>query len=280
MATPVKYGAHPWQQTSWDVRAAANFICGGAGSGLIVAAALSGSHGIALAVPVLLGLALIATGLAAVFAELGRPFRAVNVVFNPRQSWMTREAIVAPLVFATGAAAAIGYDTLVYPAAALALAFVYCQSRILQSAKGIPAWRVPQLWPVIVATGLAEGAGLWLLAAAFVSAQSVLVIAWFAMCLVARVVVFRVYRTALAKSIAPQAAAALDRAWRVLLTLGTIAPLVLAAFALAGGSAWIAAAGGVAAAAAGGYFKLRLVLGAGHTQGFALAELPVRGVRG
>ena len=50
-------------------------------------------------------------------------------------------------------------------AALLAAIFVYCQGRMLQAAKGIPAWREPLLVPLIVATGLAEGGGLLLLLA-------------------------------------------------------------------------------------------------------------------
>ena len=41
----MSYGPNPWQQTNWDWRAAGNFICGGAGSGLIAATALSGAQG-------------------------------------------------------------------------------------------------------------------------------------------------------------------------------------------------------------------------------------------
>ena len=55
----------------------------------------------------------------------------------------------------------------VWLAAALALVFVYCQARILQAAKGIPAWREPLLVPLIVITGVTEGAGLFLLALPF-----------------------------------------------------------------------------------------------------------------
>ena len=42
-------GPEPWQQRSWDWRAAGNFIGGGVGTGLIVFAALSGAGGSALA---------------------------------------------------------------------------------------------------------------------------------------------------------------------------------------------------------------------------------------
>ena len=44
----MSYGFRPWLQTSWDARAAANFIGGGIGSGLLVFAALSGASGLAL----------------------------------------------------------------------------------------------------------------------------------------------------------------------------------------------------------------------------------------
>ena len=68
------------RQKSWDVRAAANFACGGAGTGSIVFAALSGEHGPALASLIIAGLALVAIGLASVWHETGRPLRALHVV--------------------------------------------------------------------------------------------------------------------------------------------------------------------------------------------------------
>ena len=80
------------------------------------------------------------------------------------------------------------------------------------------------------------------------------------------------------------AGAALDRAGRVLQLAGTLVPLALvAAIALGAVSgattAWVAAIAGLAAALAGAYTKLTLITGAGFNQGFALAHLPVRGVR-
>ena len=41
------YGPDPWHQSSWDARAAGNFICGGMGGGLIVFTVLSGASGAA-----------------------------------------------------------------------------------------------------------------------------------------------------------------------------------------------------------------------------------------
>ena len=102
MRDALPYGTRPWPQTFWDARAATNFVCGGLGAGLVVATVASGAQGPARVLPLLLGLGIVACGLASVFAELGRPLRAANVVRNPRTSWMTREALVAPLLFAAG----------------------------------------------------------------------------------------------------------------------------------------------------------------------------------
>ena len=38
----MSFGPKPWHQQSWDARAAANFMAGGAGSGLIFFTALAG----------------------------------------------------------------------------------------------------------------------------------------------------------------------------------------------------------------------------------------------
>ena len=137
----MSFGPNPWQQQSWDWRAAGNFVCGGAGGGLIVCAALSDAPaGLLLAGAVLVGL-----GLGSVWLEIGRPWRAMHVYFNPRTSWMSREAIVAPLLFAAVAAAWLDVPFMPFIAALLATTFVFCQGRILQAAKGIPAWREPRL---------------------------------------------------------------------------------------------------------------------------------------
>ena len=53
----MSYGPRPWQQTSWDWRAAANFMFGGTGAGLMAAAALAQDQS---PYPVILALLLIA----------------------------------------------------------------------------------------------------------------------------------------------------------------------------------------------------------------------------
>lgn len=280
----MSFGPASWQQTHWDWRAAGNFVGGGAGAGLIVFAALSRVTTPTSTVLALAGLALVGLGLFCVWLEIGRPLRALHVFFNPRSSWMTREAFVATLLFPVGLAAAAGLPGFAWMAAALALAFVYCQARMMQGAKGIPAWREPLLTPLIVITGLVEGAGLSFLIAPLPGegAQPLLVL--FSVLLLARVLVWLAYRHRLVAAAAPKAQAALDRAGRWLLTAGTLVPLVLTAAimtsaALAEHTPLLAAIAGLMAATAGAYTKYTIVTRAAFNQGFALAHLPVRGAR-
>ena len=128
-------------QGHWDARAAANFMLGGAGSGLMVSLLLTAGDS-ALAISV--SLVMIAAGLGAVWLEIGRKLRAVHVLFNPFTSWMTRESFAALLLFPLGIGAIFVPAALPFAAAA-ALAFLFCQARILRAAKGIAAWRAPQM---------------------------------------------------------------------------------------------------------------------------------------
>jgi phenylacetyl-CoA:acceptor oxidoreductase 26-kDa subunit len=240
-------------QTSWDLRAAANFMLGGAGSGLLVFSALFDSP-----LSVLLGLALIAAGLGAVWLEIGRKLRALHVLFNPFTSWMTRESFAALLVFLLGFGAFF-----VAPAAPLAslaaLAFLYCQARILRAAKGIAAWRAPEVVPLILFTGLAEGAGLALF---FDGGDTML--ALFAAAVLVRAYAWRRYRQAVRSP-------ALELPGRTLVWAGTGAALALLLV--------VPQAAGALALATGMWLKLALVTRASFNQGFSLPHLPVRGTR-
>jgi phenylacetyl-CoA:acceptor oxidoreductase subunit 2 len=237
-------------QASWDARAAANFMLGGAGAGLLALSLFLDSRA-----SVLLGMALIALGLAAVWLEIGRKLRALHVFFNPFTSWMSRESFAAVLVFAFGILSL--FHRWALPLAALAaLAFLYCQARILRAAKGIPAWRAPQVVPLILFTGLAEGAGLGLFfglePGIFIAAILVRAFAWHR------------YREAVKSP-------ALERPGKALVWAGSVLPLalLLPAVPLAG----------VLAVAAGAWLKLALVTRASFNQGFSLPHLPVRGTR-
>ena len=97
----------PQLQTSWDWRAAANFIGGGTGTGLFAVASIGvifsqmslspfeGANLTALVAVSLLALALVGMGLFCVWLEIGRPWRFLNVFLHAKLSWMTREAIAA-----------------------------------------------------------------------------------------------------------------------------------------------------------------------------------------
>jgi phenylacetyl-CoA:acceptor oxidoreductase subunit 2 len=278
----MSFGPAPWLQTNWDWRAAGNFICGGAGAGLIVFTALSGAEGGALAGLLLAGLVLVGAGLSCVWLEIGRPLRALHVFFNPRSSWMTREAIAATLLFAVGTVAVVAVPGCKWVAAALALVFVYCQGRMLQASKGIPAWREPLLAPLFVATGLVEGGGLFFLTLPLHEAGTLQLLVLFGAIVLVRMLVWLTYRRRLAPVAVPQAIAALDRAGRVLQLAGTLVPLALAVAIAAGAMAgaqvsWTAAVAGLAATTAGAYAKFAIVTRASFNQGFTLAHLPVRG---
>jgi len=278
----MSYGPKPWHQTNWDFRAAFNFIFGGAGAGLLVIAALSGIGGTMLRVEILLGMALVGAGLVSVWFEIGRPLRAMNVGFNPFTSWMTRESFAAGAVFALGLAAAwLGSSAWAQAMAAAALIFAYCQGRILQAAKGIPAWRTPALGWLNFTTALTEGAGLFVALAALFDTPARGALAYFSLALIARGLAWSTYRGGVAKSTARPALAALDRAGKMLIQFGTLGPLALLLLGfVAGDVARIALPlAGAAALAAGWQFKFVLITRAAYNQGFALPHLPVRGTR-
>jgi phenylacetyl-CoA:acceptor oxidoreductase subunit 2 len=258
----MSFGPKAWIQQHWDARAALNFMLGGMGAGLMVAAALAHAQGRA---PVLAALVLVAAGLGAVWLEIGRKLRAVNVFFNPFTSWMTRESFVAVVYFALGGAALWRPQPFLPLAAVAALAFVFCQGRILRASKGIPAWRAPQVGMLVVATGLAEGAGLALF---FLATPALL--AWLALAVILRALAWTRYAAAVKSP-------ALETPGKALLQIGTVGALALA---LAGALLpALAPLAGAAALATGLWLKFALVTRASLNQGFSLPRLPVRGVR-
>jgi phenylacetyl-CoA:acceptor oxidoreductase subunit 2 len=230
--------------------------------------------------------ALIGTGLLCVWFEIGRPRRALNVFLNPFTSWMTREALFATALVPATLLAAAGVPFIGWIAAALAFAFVVSQGYMLRAAKGIPAWRDARTPPLIVATGLTEGAGLFGAAAAW--SDTLPPAAWlgFSLLVVLRAVVWQAWRSALRTQAAPRALASIESAGRWLLLAGTAAPLatIALAFALdgavpAGLRGALLVCAGLLAAAAGVIFKFDLVGGAALNQGFRITHLPVRGTR-
>ncbi len=278
----------PWGQTAWDARAAGNFIGGGTGTGLALCVAAASLAGFGVSRAACLAAALfVALGLACVALEIGRPLRFLGVFLHPQTSWMSREALVAPLLLAALAAAAwFGRAEFAALAGLLAAAMLYCQARMLEAAKGIPAWREPQIVPLIAASGLAEGAGAFALFAGRSHVAPPLVAALLIVLVTARVLAWNAYRARFARGPAPLGTRkALERIDRPMLVLGTLLPIALSAAALIAAlllaaplaGAVLAAAAGACALAGGWLCKFTIVTRAGFTQAFALPNFPVRG---
>jgi phenylacetyl-CoA:acceptor oxidoreductase 26-kDa subunit len=282
----------PRLQRSWDSRAAGNFIGGGAGTGLLIAAAAGLVVGRPYFAAGILAIALISFGLSLVWLEIGRPLRALNVFFHPQTSWMSREALLAlPLLAFAGAAVTIDQSVvplppqtrqlavpLAFAAAALALAYLFCQARMLKASLGIPAWREPALQPVIMITGVAEGLGLFLFLALFAAPPPAWAVPAAITALLARTATWEYYRLRLNASAPALTIVPLDRASIPLHTLGHALPAVLLVTALlVPDTAALVAIAGLALAAGGAWLKLIVVTRAAHTQGFSIPFAPVRG---
>jgi phenylacetyl-CoA:acceptor oxidoreductase subunit 1 len=277
-------GVEPWHQPHWNWKAAGNFLCGGVGTGLFAVAAVAALDGQSFATPALIALALVAFGLFLLIFKIGRPLRSIYVLRQPQRSWMSREAWVAG-IFLPLALLAVWFENraLVVVAAAFGLLFLYSQSMILKEAKGIPAWRIPQIVPLIIVTGLSEGAGLFLILppwlpeltplAAPVAAAMLAVVA-------GRGLAWRNYSTALRSVGAPtRTFAALDayQPWFFAFGLAVPAVTVALGFVVVNIDTILFAIGGLSAFGAGWALKIILVTRAGYNQGFALNRTPVRG---
>lgn len=276
------FGPDPWRQTQWDARAAANFICGGAGGGLVAFTALAQPQPATQVVLTLFGLLLVGSGLTAVWFELGRPWRSFNVFRNPATSWMSRESYAAVALFIAGGAVLLKVPGASWIAGVVALCFVYCQARMLQSARGIPAWRAPATMPLLVITALAEGAGFYWFAALWHRGGSMKLLLAFAVLIMLRYGAWLVHNRQLRGN--ARASAGLARPGQLLLLAGTLAPLalvlLLAALPMSMHAQFVLAAfAGILVLVTGAKLKYALVLRASFNQGFALPVMPVRGVR-
>lgn len=278
----MSYGPNPWQQLHWDARAAGNFMGGGAGTGLLIATVAFGAAGGLRLLALGLAIALVGTGLLCVWAEIGRPWRALNVFINPRTSWMSREAAVAPLLMGSAALAWLGVDAAAWVAALLALVFLYCQARILRASRGIPAWREPLTVPLIVLTGLSEGTGLYAALSVLWGQPDAAAAFALAALLPLRTALAFAWHRRVARALRPAAARALAHCRLASRVAGPL-PLALALAVLllplpAGWVGALLALAGVLALAGGAWFKYALITRVAFNQGFALPHLPVRGV--
>lgn len=274
-------GPAPWRQRNWDWRAACNFVFGGAGAGLVVFAAPAAGP---LRAPLLLaGLVSIGFGLTCVWFELGRPLRAFNVFRNPRTSWMSREAYVALALVPAALGASTGLTGVSWLAAALALAFVYCQGRMLGAARGIPAWRERLTPALIVTTGLVEGGGWFTFATALFGEPDRRLGALLLVLIAARALLWWQWRARLDRAGAAAVVKAFDAA-PLLQGAGSVLPFFVLLVAISAtlqpaATATLLALGAVFAAVAGTRFKFILLGAASYNQGFTVPHVPVRGAR-
>ncbi len=273
----------PRQQHHWDWRAAANFIAGGAGGGLLLCVSLLSLDPAVARTAILLGLVLIGIGLTCVWFEIGRPWRALNVYRHFATSWMTREAVVALLLFAAGGLAFLSLQPLLVTLTGmLGLSFVFCQASMLAANKGIPAWRHPRSVPLMMAAGLAEGAGFLACLLSLATAATALwpLAVLFAL-IVMRVLFWKRFLAGLATDGAPdgtlQVLNGMDSGF---VLVGHVLPALAVAAAVAGmpGRAGLIFVAGILVIASGWLFKFGLVRRAAFTQGLALLHLPVRGL--
>ena len=277
-------GVEPWHQKHWDWKASGNFLCGGAGAGLFAFATIVGLNGTPVVLPGLVALALIACGLTLLMFKIGRPLRFLHVLRQPQRSWMSREAWVAGLLFPLALFALwSGRPSLLLAAALVGLLFLFCQGMILEQAKGIPAWRTPRVIAWIMATGLTEGCGLFLILAAVLptlgAAAKPMAIALVVLA-ATRIWTWWRYLDALASEGAPTRTLEIFTACRVwFFAAGLVLPVALVAVGLlvtAAATALFALAG-LCVFATGWAIKFILITRAAYNQGFALPHTPIRG---
>ena len=277
-------GVAPWLQQHWDWRAAGNFMAGSAGTGFALFAAVATLFGASFTLTGLIPLAFVGAGLFCVWLEIGRPWRFLNVLVNPWTSWMTREAIVSAPLFAVGLAA-VWFDTpwLALLVAAIGLVFMYCQARIIHGSKGIPAWREDRVITLLLASGLAEGCGLFLVTGLFLPKLAALAPAAAAVLLVLvaiRLWAWMAYFGALKRGGAPKGTLDVFERLNMPLILGGHAfPAILLLLGLAldqlAQPGFVL--GGLLAFAGGWLFKFVLITRAAYNQGFAILHTPARG---
>ena len=285
----------PRLQRSWDSRAACNFIGGGSGTGLLLAAAPAFATGWPYFAAGILAAALIGFGLSIVWLEIGRPLRALNVFFHPQTSWMSREAFLALPVLALAGLAVLldqpfvrlpfqahgSVTVLAWAAAALGLAFLYCQARILHASRGVPAWSEPALQWVIVTTAIAEGLGLLLLLSLAVAPPPPWAVVAAIVALAARAGAWERYRHRVKLTSPAQAAAVIDRTSPWIHLFGHLLAAILLIGSLTMPSPTVAAAvAGLLLFATGVYLKFVVVTRAAFTHGFSVPFMPVRGQAG
>jgi phenylacetyl-CoA:acceptor oxidoreductase subunit 2 len=223
----------------------------------------------------LTALALVGLGLFLVWLEIGRPWRALHVFFHPQTSWMSREASVAIVLFPVTAAAVWWQNSLVFMiAAALGALFLFCQGRILQASRGIPAWREPAIVPLIFGTGLTEGVAMLMLLFAATGGPTASLVNAMIILIVLRSWAFFSWREALQKSQAPVATLNRITALRApFLLIGNALPVLIALVAALFWRPGLLELSAALTLAGGWWLKFIIVTGAAQVQGYGIGTL-------
>ncbi|MCP4412019.1 MAG: phenylacetyl-CoA:acceptor oxidoreductase [Gammaproteobacteria bacterium] len=274
-----RIGPWPRLQKIWDIRAACNFIGGGTGSGLLILSAILIVMEQPFQLLILTGVICILLGMFMVFLEIGKPWRSLNVFFHPQTSWMTREGIIIiPLLLSTGFIYLFQDHSLNKIVAGMmglfAVTFLYCQVRILQAAKGIPAWCHPALKPYIFISGLAEALGV---AVILPGTDSQLLLISLALALLIRFILWRNYSQKLHSEKRTEASCkVIDGIFQKVLITHCLALALLISFWFTG-STIVLVISGVLTTSIGWYCKIIIITKAAQTRSFLIPRTPVRG---
>ena len=264
-------------QTQWDWRAAGNFMFGGSGGALIFMAAIASYPAAPSPVVGLAALVFVGLGLFLVWLEIGRPWRFLHVFFHPQTSWMTREASVSLLLFATTLTGVLfQIPVLIVVAGLSGFLFLYCQGRILRASKGIPVWREPSVVPLMMITGLVEGTAILFILLIFSNGEQAWLLYVLMGLLLGRLTGWQYYRRRLAADKAPRGALKiLDGINKPQVILGNALPLLLlaAATALPELMKPLALLACILGTASGWLMKFIIVAKAAKVQGYALGKL-------
>ena len=160
----------PSGQREWGLLAVANFILGGAGTGLYIInyatilfdSPFSEQHKTA---PYdFLSLSIVALGFLCVAAEAGRPFRGYYIFSRFGKSWISRE-VIAFTVFVLAVLLNHFFRHWVFNmiAAVSALCFMIIQGLIVYSSRAVKLWNTAFMPFIFMSSGLASGAGVSLL---------------------------------------------------------------------------------------------------------------------
>lgn len=275
-------GVEPWHQTPWDWRAAIQFICGGAGVGLLLLIALVAMENDQwLRISGGLALLFLAVGLFSVWIKLGQRGRFLLVFRNLWTSWMSREALFSLPMMGLGLIGVVFSWPLVTLIGALCgLGYLYAQAQILKASRAIPAWREPLIVPLIILTGLGEGTAVYTLLLATLGTSELWLTTTLFLLLIIRLWLWLAYQRKLTTpGQAPvQTAVVLTAANRILTPVGHIAPLILLiiAFFVPAGGVVLGALAGLGALLGGWYLKFIIIARAAYNQGFSIERTPAR----